>query len=267
MTTWLTHESDYFIELGTLTSDQEDTLDLLCIAAQAAIEKYLNRIIAAANYDEVVEAQNDGRGFLKQYPVNYLTRFYNDRVAGLTLQHTSAQIASYYVDRAGSTLRLNSVTSGVETAQTTTLTGVTLSALATAVNALAGDWLATAATDYAAYPATDLAEGYGDATSEATVELWKGSGRTIPTINRIGEIAIGCRYARVRYNAGYSAIPEDLLSVCADMAKAMFSGGGQVVSSESLGDYSYTVAAMTDTLLRLPLQNKNILAKYKERYV
>src|SRR5262245_17062499 len=134
----------------------EPAICTLITAASKAIQKYCRRDFLATAYDDLY----DGGGnclVLQNYPVISVEAVRSDPTTVLQIRNTGSgnQQARVAVTASGVTLRR--VAAGVSTTDSLSFAGnVTVSALATAINAQGNGWEATAAGDYGGWPSADL---------------------------------------------------------------------------------------------------------------
>lgn len=264
---WIDHTSDLFNDLS-LTSDQQDRLDALIAAGQAAIEKFLKRTIESTEHDEVLPVLQDGALCLSNFPVLSVARICDSKQSVLTLSNSSAQLSSCYVTSTG--LSLNRTSSGTRTSNTLAFaTYKTVTTVAGAVTALGSGWSASATSGWESYPSTDLVEGqFLNTTSDVSLYLWKDASSRFSVDYERGLIrsGFGAGDVRVIYTAGFASVPDDLQKVLADLARDAYDDSVSVVA-ESLSDYSYSLASMSERMERLGLTNKGVLSAYKNRRI
>ncbi|MFO0876499.1 MAG: hypothetical protein U0840_03920 [Gemmataceae bacterium] len=223
-----------------------DTLvDTLLSACSRAIQKYCRR----AFYVRTIEELHHGGQpilVLRDYPVQSIVWLRGNPTTVLTLSNTSASNQRATVSITSTGLSLTRVASGVSTTDTsvTFASNATLSAVATAVNALGNGWSARVASDFGLWASADLyispdlgdgvqAQGALNAANNAQAALklhvdeysdytWTSRGSIFrePDLRwddqRDGSFwPGGANYYRVKYTAGFTTIPEDVQEACA----------------------------------------------------
>lgn len=171
----------------------------------------------------------------------------------------------------------------------------TLSSLAAAVNALGNGWTATVQANLGAWPSSELVspEGpLGCLSTGCSFDVFAADLQIIKPDREAGIVYFagysagpaGSPYwggellgsdvdltygtfrpqVRVRYNAGWSAIPDDVQLACANAVQVMFANqtSDPRFKSVSLGDKSFTLG---DTGMQLPDSSKVLLAPYRVR--
>ncbi|QDU81559.1 hypothetical protein Pla110_33010 [Polystyrenella longa] len=244
-------------DVGTLTA---------CIkSASSAIENYCGRTFSAIDHDESVTPGQYGQIILEHFPVNYLTGVYDSINSNAILIKCTATTSSYSVR--DDYLHLTSTTSGVTTTNSLSFSDYpSLTSLSNAITELNG-WTAT--TTVGNYASDDLVKGqYSFVTSSNTgISLWEFCTGDIDVHLERGIIGTHHtnRPMRVKYNAGFSSIPDDLKSVTANLVGFMLDEKNGGIKSERLGEYNYTLA--DNSIDRLPIMDKQILKYYRNRRV
>jgi hypothetical protein len=277
---------------GNYTSDDAGRVTALCRAATAAIQRYCHRDFFLTDYDEQVRVGQFGMAALAQFPVAAITRVCDSQAVFATIQNTSSSVQTATVTVTNDELILTHTISG-----TTTITKLpwwintdeTETDLATAVATVGNGWAMTNASGLDHYSVYDLVVGQGGSAKQPLQLIgWQDMGAPWQLdaprgLLQLSEIpAAGQwlqsqywpmvpprateRLIRVVYSAGWEAwqIPADLQQCCSQIAMLM-DDGSRVLASESLGSYSYSVAAATDAVQRLPITTKRILESYKDR--
>lgn len=171
----------------------------------------------------------------------------------------------------------------------------TLSALAAAIDALGSGWTATVQSGLGSWPSSELVsrEGpLGCLSVGCTLDVFSSDMQLID-VDRRGGVVYFSSYGpgpsgstgwggdilgsdadvtygsfrpqvRVRYNAGWSAIPDDVQLACANAVQVMFANqtSDPRFKSVTLGDKSFTLG---DTNPQLPDSAKVLLAPYRVR--
>src|SRR4051812_24597925 len=241
-----TARAKYNLNNLTTTSDEDTTLAALVTACSRAVRRHCKREFDSQQFDELYHGTDQPRLPLRQFPILSVARVAYDPVAVLRLTNTSASNQRATVAVTSSGLTLVRVASGVSSTDTpVTLAGnVTLSAVATAVNALGNGWSATvtdaahnnrASADLRAIQGALNARG---ASADLTLHLQELSayevdaargwltrtpGCVLPDDGRHGLWWRGSlNYWRVIYTAGYATVPEDVQEACAQWVAALF---------------------------------------------
>lgn len=252
----------------TLLIEDNYGIERLVDRATGAIEFYCGRIFKTRSYDREFYS-GSGRPYLtlRQYPVTRVFRVSAGWTNAFSVTNTTAKNFAA-VDISPTVLRL--IADGVSTSKTLS-DYATIGDLITAINAVAG-WTASAIanTDRAAtYTGSDGSTKVGEifpmpaqrckSPNVAYVQVWDeelddyyiiGGGRDenndAGILSRAGNWRRGETYI-IDYIAGYTTIPSALEEACLMLIKygrdkTEHDGS---VSSESLGDYSYTLGDLT----------------------
>lgn len=260
--------TDAFGQDSTLTLQYSNTsyIEDLINAASQAIETYLGTIVVAqTDIREWVDGRGDCDLLLKNIPVTAVKRVAYGSEQSFYVQNTLSTDLRATVEVQDSQIVLSRVASdGTETASSLTFaSNATASALVTAINLLTG-WSATLVRNW---PSVDLHRLAGmDArglnvditfpeTSASVRHVDEAAGLVTLAYgyDGFGERAVhwGGRYGYlVQYNAGYAlaSVPSDIVTACWKLAQKLQQAQGQDQSlqSESLGQYSYTRANVTE---------------------
>jgi hypothetical protein len=252
-----------------ITGSAEDTLlTALIAAASSRIERWCGRKFDAANYWEWIRPGGEDRATLAQSPVISLDRVVTGFLDCLSFRYTGSAVRAVVSVVAGSqetaaNLRLQSTAaSGVHTTSALALaTYPSLSTLATAADAVA-DWtVAVVGDDASAY---DLHPIAGQDAKTGELRLARAYDYVEAGVDYdagIVTIPAGIDLALCEYRAGYATIPDDLEQVANEFIQDMWNAGkvSTAVQSESLPDYSYTLADR----VQLTDRQKAILAPYR----
>lgn len=247
-------------------------LEALIEAASARIERYIDRIVKSRALGEWYDYDGSGRLALRQYPVNSVTRVSAGR--DLALDVTFGGTCSAATVRVSdSACVLTSIASGTTTTTTLTLTNAsydTLDELVTGINATSG-WTATLRHSDGTNLSADLLPlGAFNAKSpqQASLYLPAAHAAWFDWSAERGELSFefdsfaeslrdagiyespfllrarAFRNLFVEYNAGWDTVPYDLQTTCAELCKRIYETARRdsSVSSETIGDYSYTAA-------------------------
>lgn len=173
------------------------------------------------------------RLLLRHFPIISVERvaFAPSTVLSITNTSASNQRATVKVTAAG--LSMTRVASGVSSTDTsvTWAGNATLSAVATAVNALGNGWSASVAdASFASRASADLRAIQGalnakDVNAELKMHVSELAEFTINAEQgslQGSSWAGGCGYWRVIYTAGYATVPADVQEACAQWVAALF---------------------------------------------
>jgi hypothetical protein len=257
--------------------------------ATKAIQNYCHRDFFTNTYDELYRVGQENKVFLRQYPVQQITRFCDQQAIFLTITNTASDVSSATLNVIPGALVLNWIEDSQ--ASTTTITFTTEEEetdLATAINAVGYGWTATTEALYQTNSAYDLVVGQGGSAKQPfTLIGWLDSQSCFQGYPNSGYIQLSHKppaqswlssqywplampqlneSVRCVYTAGYDPwnIPSDLQFVCAELVRLMDSGN-VVVGQENMGEYQYIAAMAGDALTRLPITTQRILNSYKDR--
>ena len=240
------------------SSPDDRIVAALVAACSSAIEKYLRRRIAAAEYDELHDGVCSHRLMLRQWPVQRVDSVRFSPQVVLQVSNTSnSTIQQARVEALRDGLRLTSVASGAMTVDTsvTWSANATLQAVAAAVNALGNGWSAAVVGspvgDYGLWPSRDLwIRSPLDETEGGTSFDCRGRAAGLSLhVSELGSYAFDARgwlfrrdpwadvwpmaagrlgweggpgYWRVRYVAGYTEVPPAIEEACAEWVADLF---------------------------------------------
>jgi hypothetical protein len=234
----------YNLNNMTTTAAEDTTIAALVTACSKAIKKFCGREFDSQQFDELYPGNGYTRLLLRQFPVISVARVAYAPTTVLRIKNTSAsnQRATAAVTSSG--LSLTRVASGTSSTDTsvTWAGNATLSAVATAVNALGNGWTATVAdSSYNNRASADLRaiQGAFDAVNvdaELKIHLRELTSFDVDTergILILGSALValcdilplwsGGRDAwRVIYTAGFATVPEDVQEACAQWVAALF---------------------------------------------
>lgn len=254
----------------------EPAICTLVTAASKAIQKYCRRDFVATAYDELY----DGGGnylVLKNYPVISVESVRSDPTTVLQIRNTSSSNQQARVAVTASGLTFKRVAGGVATTDSLTFAAnATVSAIATAINALGNGWEATVAGDYGGWPSADLRALQGALNAAGVYAGLKIQVREVSAFDVDTDHgwlfrsdfdhvpwSPGRNHYRVQYTAGYATIPEDVQEACAELTATWFQQRGRDLSFGSEGtpgNYWYRVQPVGQ---RLPERIRALLAPYR----
>lgn len=259
--------------------DDDDTvLTSILNASSELIEKWCNRTFASETYDQLYDGTGYRHLLLEVYPILSISRIATSPTEVIRISNAGSGVSRATVRVTSTGVVLTSVASAVTTTTTLTFaTYTTLSALATAVSAVSG-WTATATDPYSTWASADLraVQGAFNAASSRQVGLIVHTDELSEYSLRedIGEVynpygfSRGYKNWRVVYTAGFTAVPEPIQQACAELAAATYNARNvnPNLQSESLGQYSYTVAAQKG-FEQLSVTARRALELYRVRRV
>lgn len=258
------------------TSSDDTVLAHLVSACSATVEKYCERTFAATSYDELHSGDGTRSLLLRNFPIVQVDRVSTNAQQAMSIRYAGTD-ASRAVFRVSSTaLVLTKTVSGVTTSASLAFaTYPTLTALAAAINAQT-NWQAFCPV-YGIWPSADLTDLQG------TVDAREGTNWLLLHVSDcagyqvqedVGEMLAASRWQRgfknyrIQYQAGFAAIPEDVQQATAELVAACFNARriNPNLQTETIGMYSYTVAAMKG-LDSLSVAARETLNRYRARRI
>lgn len=225
--------SKYNLNNLSTTSDEDTTLDALIAACSKAIRRFCRREFDSQQFDELYTGNGD-RLQLREFPLISVARVAYEPSAVLRITNTSASNQRATVAVTSTGLTLVRVASGVVSTDTSiTFAGnVTLSALATAVNALGNGWSASVTdSSFNNRASADLRVIQGawnakDVNAELKIHLSELSVYEVDDrrgwLLRPGGWGGGENYWRIIYTAGFTTVPDDVQEACAEWVATLF---------------------------------------------
>lgn len=267
--------------LSSLNSANPSYLASLISAASAAVKRLCKRDFLTTSYTEYASGGNFPYDILqlRQFPVTEITRIATNPVAALLVSNTSTSNQRATVETTSTGLKLVCVASGVSSTSTLTYASyVTLTAMATAINALGNGWAASVVGPYTLHASADLTQLVGAATAingGAYLTMYaedRLSSLGFSTFEQFGgdfeagefwrldeEAGIlfgkwpkGTRNIRIDYSAGLSStadnLPQDLQEAVVQHVQDLYQGSqlNQSISSATLGQASYTLKTLQE---------------------
>ncbi len=256
-----------------LTGTSDDVILEQCIdRATAIIESYCDRKLKARTFHEFLMPFGDRTVKTEEFPIVSIdTIAFGSQTSFSISSDTASTDVVATVGFDGSTLRLYKVASnGTETTETLAASSfATTSAIVTQINSSVSGWSATLTKN--AYTrslyrfggrgvidAHARLEFPRDNVSEYRVDFETGrihiTADRFPGIReddaRANRFPAGFFPVFVQYKAGFETVPDDLEQVGLEIAGDIFRERLQdrTLQQESLGDYSYTQAAIADLL-------------------
>jgi hypothetical protein len=256
-----------------ISGSTDDTILEKCIdRATAIIESYCDRKLKARTFHEFLMPEGDRTVKTEEFPIVSIDTIAFGSQTSFTIESDTAStdvVATVGFD--GSSLRLYKVASnGTETTVTLDASDhATTSSLVNHINSSVSGWSATL-TKNAYTRSLYRFGGRGVIDAPAQLEFPRDNvseyrvdfetGRIHITADRFPGIRSDDTQANrfpdgffpvfIQYAAGFSTIPDDLQQVGLEVAGDLFRERLQdrTLSAESLGDYSYTQAAIADLL-------------------
>jgi len=288
--------AEAYCSSANLTDTQRDNIPWLVSAASTAIRRRTNRNFDLRTYVKKFDVTIYGVARLDQIPVQQILRVQGPQQLALTIANnsTSVQFAQAYfaysgqVDGYGSNIQtatgitLNWVSNGVASNQTVNFTAnETISALASAINAVGNGWSAVAdssAGGYGSWPVTELDGGY--VGQGAALSASPGTGAQFYVLTDLsnaclddpmrGFLSVGrqqgnfnagrwgpggdslwnsptsqaANQVKVTFMAGQSTIPMEIQIQCAQLCKWKLEISKQelLLKSETAADYTYMLS-------------------------
>lgn len=247
--------------LGITASTYDDILKQFINQWSDKIERICGRSFAAANYNEWYRANGTCEIVAKNYPLIYVNRVQTGSQNAISVQYTGSDVdASVMVHGTGIRLLSTSAAGTDTTTDLTFATYPTLSTMATAIDGTSGWSGSNLVTDDGKSAALHRVGGM-DAKSQARNLTWADtrasfdvdwdnglirystSGRFVDDITGAGPSSRFNGLVYIEYRGGYETIPDDVALLCIEMVQEAFDRTklNVAASSESLGDYSYSV--------------------------
>lgn len=254
-----------------ITGTDDDTLlGELIDSATSLIESICDCKFASRSYSELYDGNGDCYLYLRNIPVASVSRLSIgiEQVLGIACNADGATWASIR-NNGTSLILIYDTSSGLTTSTLSLGTYTTLTALAAAIDALAG-WETTNTGDFGDYLTADILEtpalycltGYAYLPmGYQAIDAWRweeDSGRLYVASG----FTLGVQNVYVEYTAGYTTIPADLELTAHDVIGYMYHSGRRdpALTGERLGDYSWSASVGGgDYLSALPSR----LARYR----
>jgi hypothetical protein len=255
------------------TSDEDATIAALIAAVSSAIENYCWQTFAVVSYDELYPGTHKRELVLRNYPTIEIDRVAYCPLPVLQVTNTSTDNQRATVKVTATGVELTAVASAVATVNDIAFADrPTLATLATAINALTNGWAATVPN-----PADDLRASADLRALQGAYQAMNAlANLKLHTSELIGYIVDaergiltrddgllwegGLHYWRVIYQAGFSAVPDDVQEACAEWVAQLF-----WQTKRDPGLASETIPG-TDTrviLQSMPASTKLLLGPYR----
>lgn len=261
-----------FKTYAKITHADDDTLIGTLIArAQDAIEDYCDRAFDSTTYREQYDGDGSTDLILKQYPVTEVKMLSTATMQPVYIKNTSSDAYKAHVKVTSTTMTLSIDGGTNDGSDDLTLTSYTLTSLVAAIIALGKSWTATLADSaYGVWDAEEILPCSGleclDSLAYVKVpyepveeyQVYENQGR----IYYSGGFPSGHNNITIRYVAGYSTMPNNLVQICIDLVNSYYQNRGTTtgVKSEKLGDHS--IAYAEEGSERLPKDIMQRLAPY-----
>lgn len=231
-------------------SGDDALLESLIDRVSDKIERYCSRRFKAENYVQWLNGNREDVLQIRHYPIIYVDAVAIGSTDCMSVSYSGSELtatAGVHFDADGGTgsMRLVSAATGETTKAFSSF--ATVGALVTDINDNVADWTASTLTDV---PTADIRPmGGRDAKSDVVYFEFADCYDSNYTVdfNR-GQIHYrpprGHANVLVKYRGGYETVPDDVEQLCIEMVGEAYHKGkkGMAVTSESLGDYSYTLA-------------------------
>jgi len=258
--------------LGITSTDDDVILEDAIDRATSIIETHCDRKLKSRVFYEFVMPQGERTVTVDNYPIVSIDTIAYGSAISMTIESDSASTdVLATVENNGTNIRLRKVASdGTSTTATLALADyLTTSAIVNYINASVSGWSATLtenAYSFSLYrfggrgviDAPCNFEYPGDNVSEYRVDYSTGLIHLIadrfPGIRSddasANRFPSGFYPVFVQYTAGFETVPADLQQVCIEVAADLYRERKQdkTITSESLGDYSYTQASVAELL-------------------
>jgi hypothetical protein len=258
--------------IGETTSTYDSVLESAIDRATAIVEGYCDRKLKSRTFREFVQPNGERTVRLENFPVSsIMTVAYGSAISFSVESDTSSTDVLATVENNGDQLKLRKVASdGTDSTATLAFSSYnTTSALVTQINSSVSGWSATLtknAYSYSLYrfggrgviDAPCNFEYPRDNVSEYRVDFEMGLVHIIadrfPGIRSddasANRFPSGFQPVFVEYTAGYGTVPDDLEQIAIEIAADIYNDrtNERNVTSESLGDYTYTRAGTAELL-------------------
>lgn len=247
--------------LGVSDSDHDTEIGWAIDAATDYIEKHCRYKFIARDYTQWIDGTGDSILELPQRPLNSVSQVSTGQVQGMTVKcaDTAAAQAFVSVSTTAVTVTIHGGANEGSTASTFA-SNATLTAMETAIEAVAGTWTVTVLSDYGSmrsslirpcggrfcldnYASLDIPD---QGLTDYEVEFDEGC------LIRSSRFPSGESSCFVAYNAGYAIgdLPAEVVQVCRELIAFYFNQvGGEfnpALSGETLGDYTWRRFSQAD---------------------
>lgn len=234
---------------GITTTTDDDLIDTLLLRATSAIESYCDRKFQHDTYRERYDGDGTCDLLLNQYPIGEVKLLAIGSTDVIRITNTSSDAYNAHVRVTDDSMVLTILGGTNDGSDTLTLTDYTLTTLVVAIIALTKGWSATLQT-YGAWNAEEIlnCSGLECLNSYAYVQCPDEPESDFEIYADKGILHLGTSFPAghnniiVRYVAGYSTMPADLVQITIDLANTYYLSRktDSTVKSEKLGDHSIT---------------------------
>ena len=258
--------------LGITSTDDDVILEDAIDRATSIIETHCDRKLKSRVFYEFVMPQGERTVTVDNYPIVSIDTIAYGSAISMTIESDSASTdVLATVENNGTNIRLRKVASdGTSTTATLALADyLTTSAIVNYINASVSGWSATLtenAYSFSLYrfggrgvidapcnfefPRDNVSEyrvDYSTGLIHLIADRFPGIRSDDASANRFPS---GFYPVFVQYTAGFETVPADLQQVCIEVAADLYRERKQdkTITSESLGDYSYTQAGVAELL-------------------
>jgi len=241
------------------------------------IEDYCGRHFVAGSYAKWFNGTGENILYLDEVPVTAVAQLSIDTLNALsvTCGASDATHASVTVTATGVVLL---VSDGASAGTTTRLFSgyATLALMAAAINSATGSWTATVQGNLDSYRSSQLqlmpAQFCASDTAAYLLipddpeEAFRYDADNGALMLEWGVFPEGQRNVYVAWTAGYSTIPNAVLSVCRELVAQMYNAGARnpTLQSERRAEYAWTAASGESVSGYLTSQQRARLAPYKD---
>jgi hypothetical protein len=225
--------SKILLEIALSDTSKDALLDQIRPGVEAAIEGFCKRSFAEATRTEFYTGSGDSRLLLNQYPVT-------------AVADVRVDLGGYYGTVAGSFGTTTALTAGLDYALEIDTSGTSRAGVLRRLGGVGSSW--------GAWPGPIMVPGAGGGGSLT-------AGRDGPTwVPVAGSI-------KVTYTAGFASMPEDLMLAVDQTVALVYRtgkwGGMFGVTSEQLGNYSYTLASQVIAGMPSVGSPRQIMTRYR----
>jgi hypothetical protein len=258
--------------LGITSTDDDVILEDAIDRATSIIETHCDRKLKSRVFYEFVMPQGERTVTVDNYPIVSIDTIAYGSAISMTIESDSASTdVLATVENNGTNIRLRKVASdGTSTTATLALADyLTTSAIVNYINASVSGWSATLTENAYSfslyrfggrgvidapcnfeYPRDNVSEyrvDYSTGLIHLIADRFPGIRSDDASANRFPS---GFYPVFVQYTAGFETVPADLQQVCIEVAADLYRERKQdkTITSESLGDYSYTQAGVAELL-------------------
>jgi len=258
--------------LGITSTNDDVILEDAIDRATSIIETHCDRKLKSRVFYEFVMPQGERTVTVDNYPIVSIDTIAYGSAISMTIESDSASTdVLATVENNGTNIRLRKVASdGTSTTATLALADyLTTSAIVNYINASVSGWSATLTENAYSfslyrfggrgvidapcnfeYPRDNVSEyrvDYSTGLIHLIADRFPGIRSDDASANRFPS---GFYPVFVQYTAGFETVPADLQQVCIEVAADLYRERKQdkTITSESLGDYSYTQAGVAELL-------------------